>query len=46
MKYRTCPVCGAALDPQEKCDCESVKKGAVTYGRINRKGSSKAGRRA
>lgn len=20
--YRTCPHCGAALDPQERCDCE------------------------
>lgn len=22
MKYRTCPHCGAALDPGERCDCE------------------------
>lgn len=21
MKYKTCPVCGAHLDPGEKCDC-------------------------
>ncbi len=21
MQYRTCPDCGAALDPGEKCDC-------------------------
>lgn len=20
--YRTCPICGAALDPGEKCECE------------------------
>ncbi len=22
MTYRTCPECGAHLDPEEKCDCE------------------------
>lgn len=22
MQYKTCPICGAALDPGEKCDCE------------------------
>ncbi len=21
MQYRTCPDCGAALDPGERCDC-------------------------
>ena len=21
-KYNTCPICGANLDPGEKCDCE------------------------
>lgn len=21
MKFRTCPYCGANLDPEEKCDC-------------------------
>ena len=21
MGYRTCPYCGANLDPDEKCDC-------------------------
>lgn len=25
MFYRTCPVCGAALDPGEKCDCTDEK---------------------
>lgn len=24
--YRTCPDCGAALDPEEKCDCKDEKK--------------------
>ena len=22
MTHRTCPECGAHLDPEEKCDCE------------------------
>ncbi len=22
MGYRTCPHCGANLDPEEKCDCQ------------------------
>lgn len=22
MIYRTCPLCGANLDPGERCDCE------------------------
>lgn len=21
MIYKTCPICGAALDPGERCDC-------------------------
>lgn len=24
--YRTCPDCGASLDPGEKCDCQEEKK--------------------
>ncbi len=24
MVYKTCPECGANLDPGERCDCESV----------------------
>ena len=23
MYYNECPICGASLDPGEKCDCES-----------------------
>ena len=23
MYYKECPICGANLDPGEKCDCES-----------------------
>ena len=22
MGYKICPYCGAALDPEEKCDCQ------------------------
>ena len=22
--YRTCPICGAHLDPGEKCDCQEA----------------------
>lgn len=24
--YRTCPDCGAALDPSESCDCQNKKE--------------------
>lgn len=24
--YRTCPDCGATLDPGERCDCQDKKK--------------------
>lgn len=24
MIFRTCPVCGAALDPGERCDCQAA----------------------
>ena len=27
MTYRECPICGAALDPGEKCDCEEKERG-------------------
>ena len=26
--YRPCPLCGAALDPGEKCDCQDKEKAA------------------
>lgn len=26
--YRTCPDCGAALDPGERCDCQDKEKAA------------------
>ena len=26
MKYRTCPYCGANLDPGERCECASKKE--------------------
>ena len=25
-QYRECPVCGAALDPGEHCDCENAAR--------------------
>lgn len=25
-QYRTCPYCGASLDPGEKCDCQDNEK--------------------
>ena len=29
--FKTCPICGAALDPGERCDCkEGAKKEAAT----------------
>lgn len=29
MIFRTCSVCGCALDPGERCDCEDEKKEAA-----------------
>ncbi len=26
MQYRTCPFCGANLDPGERCDCQEEKR--------------------
>lgn len=26
MSYRTCPYCGANLDPDEKCDCRKEEE--------------------
>lgn len=28
MYYRTCPDCGAHLDPGERCDCQDTKSAA------------------
>ena len=28
--YRTCPICGAYLDPCERCDCQDEKEAAVS----------------
>lgn len=28
--YKTCPVCGAALDPGERCDCEEKAAHSAT----------------
>lgn len=35
--YRTCPLCGAHLDPGERCDCQEKEKdrpGAVNAGTV------------
>lgn len=29
MIFRTCPVCGCALDPGERCDCLETEKEAA-----------------
>lgn len=29
-KYNTCPICGANLDPGEKCDCEKEEAASST----------------
>ena len=31
--YRTCPYCGAALDPGERCDCSRPAQKAAHYRR-------------
>lgn len=41
--YRTCPVCKASLDPQERCDCQDYnqanrKVSATPYSSLNNKG--------
>lgn len=39
--YRTCPYCGAALDPCERCDCQDKKEAAPVLqhrdGRVEQK---------
>lgn len=29
--YRTCPLCGAALDPEERCDCQDRQNPYKTH---------------
>ena len=29
MIYKTCPICGAALDPGERCDCNEYQNAAT-----------------
>lgn len=26
--YKTCPLCGATLDPEERCDCQDKEEAA------------------
>ena len=30
MMYRECPICGAYLDPGERCDCQNMERGRPT----------------
>ncbi len=32
MSYRTCPYCGANLDPDEKCDCRKEEEEENDHG--------------
>lgn len=34
--YRTCPHCGANLDPGERCDCQAPSK-SQTFGILDKK---------
>lgn len=29
MIFKTCPLCGCALDPDERCDCQEKKEEAA-----------------
>ncbi len=31
MTYRTCPECGAHLDPEEKCDCQKTEESEILW---------------
>lgn len=36
--YSTCPICGANLDPSEKCTCTAERKGGDTMHDTDRSG--------
>lgn len=36
--YSTCPICGANLDPGEKCTCTAERKGSDTMNETDRNG--------
>lgn len=42
--YRTCPDCGAHLDPGERCDCQEGQSGAnsQTFGNLQKKAPASA----
>ena len=40
--YRTCPDCGAALDPCEVCDCQDKKEAAPVLQHRNGKAEQKS----
>ena len=44
--YRTCPACKAALDPQERCDCQDYhqtgrKEMAAAFSSPNHRGTQR-----
>ena len=40
-RHRTCPDCGAHLDPQERCDCKDAKESAQKGSRPEATGTAK-----
>lgn len=42
--YRTCPYCGAHLDPGERCDCREGQSGAnsQTFGNLQKNAPASA----
>ena len=38
MQYRTCPRCGAHLDPDERCECEDLDQPEVEMVRRSPRG--------
>lgn len=41
--YRTCPICGAHLDPGEQCDCQDKKEEAAPGAANTKDGKGGAG---
>lgn len=39
--YKTCPYCGARLDPNEKCDCEKSRGMAAAKARAGAVGAER-----
>lgn len=41
-QYRTCPHCGAHLDPGERCDCRDAASNSQTSGDLQKKAAADA----